>query len=582
MSDLADIHALADAAAARLGTGEPFAPPPGAWTEGVAKPRFVAGVQASVRLTGDGAATSVVLTRALLARALQHVAAGGDAMALKAELEAALTPALEAVLAEARPLNELADLRRVVHLASRTEADYAGKIAVAAKLLGAGGSLTIAPAGDYVVTRVVHDGGISFEEAWASPWFATSTDPLEAVLANPYVLVVDGDMADGAALAPILGKVAQTGRPLLIVGGELGEDALNMLVINRLSGACQVSAGRAPGFGSLRSAVLSDIAVVTGAKVVKPDAVARAGLGDLGQAVEARQDQYTTAIICDDAAKDRGRALSDRLTDEGTEVAKKGDSYSLSQLHARIKRLDRGVGVIHLAPEEDPGPIAREAASAAAFAVVEEGVVVGGGGPLVRAGATLPAGAGARMLAEAMAEPCRWIARNAGVDDDAAVQASLNARSEFGFNAATGRFENLRTAGIVDLAMTLRWVLRTAVGTTTALMRDEGLVAEARSLKRTGLPPASGLRPPAAAPGAVRDPAAEARAPDATLMLLEGGDRHITVMREVMALNPGMGIGAGMALLKSLPQPIKSGLRPAEAERLRDKFVDLGAQVEIR
>jgi chaperonin GroEL len=583
MSGLAEIHALADAAAAKLGAGVPFAPPAGAWEER-SRARVIDYANLTLGQTGDGAATTLVLARALLARALQHVAGGGDPTALKTELDAALELALAAVLAEARPLYDLADLERVVPMVSRVSPVYAQKIAFAAKMVGVGGSIVVWPS-DAPDTRVILEGGVSFDEPWASPWFVTDSKTREVVLRAPYVLVVDGDLPAGAPLAPILGKVAQTGRPLLIVSGDLGEDALAMLAINRLSGACQVSASRGPKFGSARSAVLSDIAVVVGAKVVRPEAVSGAGLADLGEATETRQGQFSTAIICDTAAKLRAQALSAKLNDQAADVARKGDDRGLKEFQARIKRVDSGVAVVRLGSEDDPGPAGRAAAQAAALAAVEEGVVVGGGGALVRAGAALAgvAGAGARMLREAMEEPCRAIARNAGVDDEAVVRASANARSEFGFNADTGRFENLRTAGIVDLAMTVRWAIRAAVSTAGLSIRDEALVAEARSLTRIGLSsPASAPRPLAVEPGAVRDPAAEAAAPDVSVVLLDAGERSIRVTNEVMKANPGMSYAAATAVVKGAPKPIKSGLRPREAEKLRDHFVDLGAVVEIK
>ncbi len=438
-------------------------------------------------VAGDGTTTATVLAQALVREGMRYVAAGGNPIALKRGIDLAVQKAVEAIKAHAVPISDHSQVEYVATIAGN-DPEIGKIIAEAMDKVGKDGVITIEESkGTQTTLEVVE--GMQFDRGYISPYFITDPERMEAVLENPLILIHEKKISSAQDLLPVLERVAQARRALLIIAEDVDGDALATLVVNKLRGVLQVAAVKAPGFGERRKAMLEDIAILTGGRFISEDLgikLENVTLDMLGQAKKVVVTKEDTTIIEGAGSQEAvlGRINQIKRLIETTE-----SSYDREKLQERLAKLSGGVAVIKVGAATETELKEKkhrfEDALSATRAAVEEGIVPGGGKIFLLAQAALEGlgsdedeRTGVKIVQRALEEPLRQIAENAGLEGSVIVEKVKTLGKEEGLDARTGEFVNLMQAGIIDPAKVSRAALENAASIAGLVLTTEAMVAE--------------------------------------------------------------------------------------------------------
>jgi len=439
-------------------------------------------------IAGDGTTTATVLAQAMVHQGLRNVAAGADPMALKRGMDAAVTAISDSLIAEAI---EVDSHEAIAHVATISAQDSAiGElIAEAMDKVGKDGVITVEESNTMSLELELTEG-MQFDKGYVSPYFVTDPESMEAVYDNPFILIVNGKVGAVAELLPVLEKVMQAGRPLVLIAEDIEGEALSTLVVNAIRKTFPSVAVKAPGFGDRRKAMLQDIAVLTGAEVVSAEVglkLDQVGLEVLGGARRVTVTKDDTTIV--DGAGD-ATAVSDRIRQLKAEIEATDSDWDRDKLQERLAKLAGGVAVIRVGAATEVELKEKkhrlEDAVSATRAAVEEGIVPGGGSALVHSAPVLDGNlgrsgdeaTGVNIVRKALSEPLRWIAANAGHEGYVAVSRVQSLGKGQGLNAETGEYGDLLKQGVVDPVKVTRSAVANAASIAGMLLSTESLVVE--------------------------------------------------------------------------------------------------------
>ena len=441
-------------------------------------------------VAGDGTTTATVLAQAMVKEGLRNLAAGAQPMDLKQGIEAAVAKVSETLRANATPISGKEQIANVATISAQDRA-IGELIAEAMEKVGKDGVITVEESSTTAL-ELDFTEGMQFDKGFISPYFVTDTDRMEAVLDDPYILITAGKVSALAELLPILEKVAQASKPLLIIAEDVEGEALSTLVVNKMRGVFTSAAVKAPGFGDRRKAMLEDMAILTGATVVTTDIgmkLDQVGLEVLGHARRVVLDKDNTTIV--DGAGDKKR-VQDRISELRKEIEITDSDWDRTKLQERLAKLAGGVCVIkvgaHTEVELKEKKHRLEDAISATRAAVEEGIVVGGGAALVHAvdslegdlGFTGDKAVGVRLVRKAADEPLRWIAENAGLEGYVVVSKVRAMKPNEGYNAATDVYGDLIKDGVIDPVKVTRSALANAASIAAMFITTEAVVFESK------------------------------------------------------------------------------------------------------
>ncbi len=446
-------------------------------------------------VAGDGTTTATVLAQAVYREGLKNVTAGSNPMALKRGIEKAVTQIVEELKKISVPTAGKKEIAQVAAISANNDREIGDLIADAMEKVGKDGVITVEEARGIETTLETVDG-MQFDRGYISPYFVTDPDKMESVLDDALILIHDKKISSMKDLLPVLEKVAQMGRPLLIIAEDVEGEALATLVVNKLRGTLKVSAVKAPGFGDRRKAMLEDIAKLTGGQVVSEEVgfkLENAVVSDLGRAKRIVIDKDNTTII--DGAGD-AEAIQGRVKEIRAAIDKSTSDYDREKLQERLAKLAGGVAVINVGAATEAEMKEKKArvedALHATRAAVEEGIVPGGGVALIRAQRALKGlkledhdeQIGVDIIRRAIEEPIRMIVQNAGGEGSIVVEKVRGSKDDaFGYNALTDTYENLVTAGVIDPTKVTRSALQNAASIAGLLLTTEALVVEKKEDK---------------------------------------------------------------------------------------------------
>ena len=449
-------------------------------------------------VAGDGTTTATVLAQSIFKEGVRTVAAGANPMALKRGIEAAVTKVVEEIQKLSQPVAGDA-IAQVGTVSANGDKTIGTIIAEAMDKVGKDGVITVEESKTMDTLLEVVEG-MQFDRGYLSPYFVTDPDRMEAVLEEPLILIHEKKISNMRDLLPILEQVAKMGRPMLIIAEDVEGEALATLVVNKLRGTLNVAAVKAPGFGDRRKAMLEDVAVLTGGKVISEDLgikLETITVDDLGKAKKVTIDKENTTIV---EGAGSGEAIDGRIKTIRNQIEDTTSDYDREKLQERLAKLVGGVAVIKVGAATETEMMEKKArvedAMHATRAAVEEGIVAGGGVALVRAGNVLDnfqadeadhdERIGVQIVRRALEEPLRQIAQNAGKEGAVIVEKVLAGDGSFGFNAATEKFEDLIKAGVIDPAKVTRTALQNAASIAGLMLTTEAMIADAPDEKGDG------------------------------------------------------------------------------------------------
>jgi chaperonin GroEL len=439
-------------------------------------------------VAGDGTTTATVLAQAMVKEGLRNLAAGAQPMDIKMGIEAAVTAVSEKLKAQATPVNGKAQIADVATISAQDRA-IGELIAEAMDRVGKDGVITVEEASTTGLDLDFTEG-MQFDKGYISPYFVTDQDRMEAILEDAYILISANKISALAELLPLLEKVAQASKPLLIIAEDIEGEALSTLVVNRMRGVFTSVAVKAPGFGDRRKAMLQDLAILTGGQVISSELGMKlegVTIEDLGKARRIVVTKDATTIV--DGAGDKA-AVAARVLELRKEIETSDSSWDKEKLQERLAKLAGGVCVIkvgaHTEVELNEKKHRLEDAISATRAAVEEGIVVGGGAALVHAadslegdlGFTGDKAVGVRLVRKACDEPLRWIAENAGLEGYVVVAKVRAMKHNEGFNAATDVYGDLAADGVIDPVKVTRSALANAASIAAMFITTEAVVYE--------------------------------------------------------------------------------------------------------
>jgi chaperonin GroEL len=440
-------------------------------------------------IAGDGTTTATVLGQAMVHGGLRAVASGANPIALKTGIDKAVEAVNDALLAAASPVETHAEVAAVAAISAQ-DPMVGELVAEAMDKVGKDGVITVEESNTTGLELELTEG-MQFDKGYISPYFVTDPERMESALEDAKVLIVNGKISAIADLLPLLEKVVQTGKPLLAIAEDVDGEALSTLVVNSIRKTVKVAAVKAPGFGDRRKAMLQDMAILTGAQVVSAEVglkLDQVGLEVLGSARTVIVTKDTTTIVGGAGSKDDVAA---RVSQIKQEIEDSDSDWDREKLQERLAKLAGGVGVIkvgaHTEVELKERKHRLEDAISATKAAVEEGIVAGGGAALIHASSVLADGlgltgdekTGVLIVRDALFEPARWIAQNAGLEGRVAVNRVREAGDiTLGLNAATGEYVDLVKAGVVDPVKVTRNAVRNAASIASMLLTTETLVAD--------------------------------------------------------------------------------------------------------
>ncbi len=441
-------------------------------------------------VAGDGTTTAVVLAEAIMKEGLKHVTAGANPMALKRGIDAAVRAAVDAIGVMSKPVKGTADLQNVATVSANWDTDIGQMIAEAFDKVGAEGVITVEE-GKSTENELDLVEGMQFDKGYASAYFITDPNSLEAVLEDAYILIHEKKITSLRDLVPVLEKTATSGKPLMIIAEDVEGEAMAGLVVNKLRGVLNVCAVKAPAFGDRRKAILGDIATLTGGQVISEDLGIKLDsleLDMLGQAKRIRIDKDTTTIIEGGGTK---KAIAGRCDAIRSQIEKSTSDYDREKLQERLAKLTGGVAVIRAGANTETEMKERhdliEDAVHATRAASEEGIVPGGGVVMIRAIETVQKvrakvrgdeKSGVDIVIRALTAPLHQIVSNTGIDGDIVVAKVTELDGNKGYNASTGEYVDMIKAGIIDPAKVSRTALQNAASMASLLLTTNLMVSE--------------------------------------------------------------------------------------------------------
>jgi chaperonin GroEL len=446
-------------------------------------------------VAGDGTTTATILAQAIYREGSKLVAAGSNPMAVKRGIDKAVEVVVEELKKLSSPTKEKKEIAQVGTISANNDSAIGGIIAEAMEKVGKEGVITVEEAKSMETTLEIVEG-MQFDRGYLSPYFVTNAEKMEALLEEPYMLLHEKKISRMKDLLPILEQIAKLGKPLLIIAENVEGEALATLVVNKLRGTLQCVAVKAPGFGDRRKAMLEDMAILTGGKVISEDLgikLENVTLDDLGTAKRITVDKDNTTIVDGGGTRE---ALEGRVKQIRAQIEDTTSDYDREKLQERLAKLIGGVAVINVGAATEIEMKEKkdrvEDALNATRAAVEEGIVPGGGVAYIRAlkgleKTELPGEAqlGVNLVKRALEEPVRQIANNAGFEGAVVVQRVMEGKGSFGFNAETGEYEDLIKAGILDPTKVTRFALQNAASVAGLLMTTEAMVAEKPEKKKS-------------------------------------------------------------------------------------------------
>ncbi|WP_373498319.1 chaperonin GroEL [Desulfococcus sp.] len=443
---------------------------------------------------GDGTTTATVLAQALCAEGHKLVTAGVNPMALKRGLDRGVAAVIGQLKALSKEIKGKSEISQVAAISANNDEEIGRLISDAMEKVGKEGVITVEEAKSMATTLDMVEG-MQFDRGYISPYFVTDAEKLEVHLEEPYILIQEKKISSLKDLLKLLEAIARSGKPLLVIAEDVEGEALATLIVNKLRGTLKVAAVKAPGFGDRRKAMLQDIAILAGGQVISEELgikLESIGLNDLGRCKSVRIDKDNTTIVGGAGSKD---ALDGRIRQIKSQIEETTSDYDREKLQERLAKLAGGVAVINMGAATETEMKEKkprvENALNATRAAVEEGIVPGGGVALIRcldALGTLKLDddemSGVTLLKRALKAPLFQIAQNAGHDGSVVVKEVLEGKDDFGFNAATGVFENLLAAGIMDPTKVVRFGLQNAASVAGLMLTTEAMITEKPKKKK--------------------------------------------------------------------------------------------------
>ncbi len=439
---------------------------------------------------GDGTTTATVLAYALVREGLKSVAAGMTPIAVKRGMDKAVSIAIEEIKKNAKPVKGADDITHIATISANNDPEIGKMLADAIEKVGKDGVITVEESKN-METTVDTVEGMQFDRGYISSYFINDRDRLEADFEDPYILIHDKKISTMKDLLPILEKVANEGRSLVIIAEDVDGEALTTLVLNTIRGTIKVCAVKAPGFGDRRKDMLQDIAVLTGGQVISEEVglkLENADTSMLGKAKSVKIDKDNTTIVGGAGTK---KAISERVAEIKSQIEKTTSTYDKEQLQKRLAKLAGGVAVINVGANTETEMKEKkfrvEDTIAATRAALEEGIVAGGGLALIEASktlATIPADmtedekVGYKIVKRALEEPIRQIANNAGVDGAVIADRAKSEKKGIGYNAYTGEWVNMLEAGIIDPAKVTCSALKNAASIASTMLTTECAITD--------------------------------------------------------------------------------------------------------
>jgi chaperonin GroEL len=456
-------------------------------------------------VAGDGTTTATIFAQGIFHEGMKNVTAGANPAHLKRGIEMAVAAVVEEIKRLSKPLPGKTEIAQVGAISANNDKSIGDLIADAMEKVGKDGVITVEEAKSTETTLEVVEG-MQFDRGYISPYFVTDPDNMEAVLEEPLILIHDKKISVMKDLLPVLEKVAQMGRSLLVIAEDVEGEALATLVVNKLRGTLKVAAVKAPGFGDRRKAMLEDIAILTGGRVISEEAgfkLENATIGDLGRAKRVTVDKDNTTIV--EGGGDPA-AIKGRIAQIKKQIETTTSDYDREKLQERLAKLAGGVAVLNVGAATEVEMKEKKArvedALHATRAAVEEGIVPGGGVVFIRA---LPAldklkvegdeKVGVDIVRRVLEEPVRQIAENAGREGSIVVQKVKDGEGAFGFNAETEKFEDLMKAGVIDPTKVARVALQNAASVAGLMLMTEAVIAEKPEKEKStpSMPPGSDM-----------------------------------------------------------------------------------------
>ncbi len=450
-------------------------------------------------VAGDGTTTATILAQAIYREGLKNVTAGANPMDLKRGIDKAVTKVIEYLKSVSKDVEGRNEIAQVGSISANNDSSIGNLIADAMEKVGKDGVITVEEAkGTETSLDVVE--GMQFDRGYLSPYFVTDPESMESVLEDPFILIHDKKISAMKDLLPILEKIAQQGRSLLIIAEDLEGEALATLVVNKLRGTLKVAAVKAPGFGDRRKAMLEDVATLTNGTVISEERgfkLENATISYLGTAKKVVIDKDNCTIV-----EGAGKAdeIKKRINEIKAQIDKTTSDYDKEKLQERLAKLSGGVAVLKIGASTEVEMKEKKArvedALHATRAAVEEGIVTGGGVTFVRAisaldkvdGENLDQTTGIKIIKKALEEPLKQIVNNAGLDGSVVLQKVKEGKDDFGFNAATEVYENLIKAGVIDPTKVARIALENAASVASLLITTEAVIYEKKE-KEPAMPP---------------------------------------------------------------------------------------------
>jgi len=439
-------------------------------------------------VAGDGTTTATVLAQIIARQGIKTVTAGANPMAIKRGIDKAVKAIVEDLKKQSKPIADKKEISQVASISANNDSEIGGLIADAMDKVGKDGVITVEEAKSIDTTLEVVEG-MQFDRGYISPYFVTSSDTMECLMEEPYILIYDKKVGAMKDLLPLLEKTAQMGKSLLIIAEDVEGEALATLVVNKIRGTLKVSAVKAPGFGARRKAMLDDIATLTGGMVISEDAgykLENTTIDMLGKAKRITIDKDNTTIIEGAGKKEDIKA---RVNQIRKQIEDTTSDYDREKLQERLAKLAGGVAVINIGAATETEMKEKkdrvDDALHATRAAVEEGIVVGGGVALIRAAASLDKltvegdeKIGVDIIRRAVEEPLRWIVQNSGYEPSVVCNEVKNQKGGYGFNAYTCKYEDLLAAGVIDPTKVTRTALENAASIAGLVLTTECIIAD--------------------------------------------------------------------------------------------------------
>ncbi len=458
-------------------------------------------------VAGDGTTTATILAQAIVREGLKNVTAGANPMDLKRGIDLAVTKVIEGLRSISKNVGDDKEkIAQVGSVSANNDRGIGELIANAMEKVGKDGVITVEEAKGTETTLEVVEG-MQFDRGYLSPYFVTDPETMEAALEDPYILIHDKKISAMKDLLPILEKVAQSGKSILIIAEEVEGEALATLVVNKLRGTLRVCSVKAPGFGDRRKAMLEDIAILTGGTVISEEKgfkLENAQLSYLGTAKKVTIDKDNTTIVEGAGTKDE---IKKRINEIKQQIDKTTSDYDKEKLQERLAKLSGGVAVLKIGASTEVEMKEKKArvedALHATRAAVEEGIIPGGGVAYLRCLAKLDEvkaenddqKIGVEIIRRALEEPIRQIVENAGVEGSVVVNKVKDGKDDFGFNAQSEKYENLIKSGVIDPTKVSRIALENAASVSSLLLTTEATIVEKPEKEKTPPMPPGGMSP---------------------------------------------------------------------------------------